>query len=35
MPIIVAEHPLDPTLSTPSQVSAQLTFDGTAGTKFN
>ena len=34
MPIIVAEHALSPSLSTPTQVSAQLTFDGTAGTTY-
>jgi RHS repeat-associated protein len=31
MPVVVAEHQLDPTQAAPSQVSAQLTFDGTAG----
>jgi hypothetical protein len=34
MPIVVAEHALSASLSTPSQVSAQLTFDGTAGTTY-
>jgi RHS repeat-associated protein len=34
MPIVVAEHALSAGLSTPSQVSAQLTFDGTAGTTY-
>ncbi len=34
LPIIVAEHALSPSLSTPTQVSAQLTFDGTAGTTY-
>jgi hypothetical protein len=33
-PIIVAEHALSPSLSTPSQVSAQLTFNGTAGSTY-
>jgi YD repeat-containing protein len=34
MPIIVSEHALSPSLATPSQVSAQLTFDGTAGSTY-
>ena len=34
MPIIVAEHQLDPTKSEPSQVEAQLTFNGTPGTAY-
>jgi hypothetical protein len=34
LPIIVAEHALSPSLSTPSEVSAQLTFDGTAGSTY-
>jgi len=34
MPIVVAEHVLDPTKSAPSQVEAQLTFNGTAGTAW-
>jgi RHS repeat-associated protein len=34
LPIIVVEHPLDPTQAVPSQVSAQLTFNGTAGTTW-
>ena len=34
MPIVVAEHQLDPTKSEPSQVEAQVTFDGTAGTAY-
>ena len=34
LPIVVAEHVLDPTKSTPSQVEAQLTFNGTAGTAW-
>ena len=34
MPIVVSEHALSPSLSTPSQVSAQLTFDGTAGSTY-
>ncbi len=33
-PIIVAPHTLDPTLAIPSQVSGQLTFNGTAGTTY-
>ncbi len=31
LPIINIEHPLDPTQSTPSTVTAQLTFNGTPG----
>ena len=34
LPIVVAEHQLDPTQSTPSQVSAQLTFDGSVGPTY-
>ena len=34
MPIFLADHPLDPTLAVPTQVSAQLTFNGTAGTTY-
>ena len=34
LPIIVAEHRARPDASTPSQVSAQLTFDGTAGSTY-
>ncbi len=34
MPIIVAEHQLDPTKSEPSQVEARLTFNGTPGTAY-
>ena len=34
LPMIVVEHPLDPTQAVPSKVSAQLTFDGTAGTTY-
>ena len=34
LPIVVAEHPLDPSQAVPSQVSAQLTFNGTAGTTY-
>ena len=33
-PIIVEHHALDPSLTLPTQVSAQLTFNGTAGTTF-
>jgi RHS repeat-associated protein len=33
-PIIVGHHPLDPTLATPTQVSAQLTFNGTAASTY-
>ncbi len=32
-PVIVERHTLDPALAVPSQVSAQLTFNGTTGTK--
>ena len=34
MPIVVAEHVLDPTKSAPSQVEAQLTFNGTPQTAY-
>jgi RHS repeat-associated protein len=34
LPIIVAEHQLDPTKAAPSQVSAQLTLNGTAGSTY-
>ncbi len=34
LPIVVAEHPLDPAQAAPSQVSAQLTFNGTAGSTY-
>ena len=34
MPIIVVPHSLDPTQAVPSQVSATLTFDGTALTTY-
>ncbi len=34
LPIVVAEHQLDPTQAAPSEVSAQLTFDGTAGSTY-
>ncbi len=34
MPIVVAEHPLSASSATPSKVSAQLTFDGTALTTY-
>ena len=33
-PIILANHTLDPTKTVPTQVSAQLTFNGTAGTTY-
>jgi RHS repeat-associated protein len=33
-PIVVEHHALDPTKTLPTQVSAQLTFNGTAGTTF-
>jgi hypothetical protein len=33
-PIIIERHALDPSLAVPSKVSAQLTFDGTAGTTY-
>ncbi len=33
-PIVVVNHPLDPSLSVPSKVNATLTFDGTAGTTW-
>ena len=33
-PIIVEHHTIDPALAIPSQVSAQLTFNGTAGTTW-
>jgi RHS repeat-associated protein len=33
-PVVVEHHTLDPGLSVPSQVSAQLTFNGTAGTTY-
>jgi len=32
--IVIAEHVLDSTKTTPSQVSAQLTFNGTAGSTY-
>ena len=31
LPIVVAQHVLDPTKSTPSQVQAELTFNGVSG----
>ncbi len=34
MPIFVVPHTLDPTQAVPSEVSAQLTFDGTALTTW-
>ena len=34
LPIIVVEHPLDPAQAVPSQVGAQLTFNGSAGTTW-
>src|SRR5262249_55665698 len=34
LPIVVAEHPLSASLSTPSKVSAKLTFNGTALTTY-
>ena len=34
LPIVVAEHQLDPTQAAPSEVSAQLTFNGTAGSTY-
>ena len=33
-PIVVVNHPLDPTQSVPSKVKATLTFNGTAGTAW-
>jgi RHS repeat-associated protein len=34
LPIITVPHTLDPSLAVPSQVSAQLTFNGTAGSTY-
>jgi hypothetical protein len=34
LPIIVVEHPLDAAQAVPSKVSAQLTFNSTAGTTW-
>ena len=34
LPIIDVEHPLDPTKTTPTQVTAQLQFNGTNGTTW-
>jgi YD repeat-containing protein len=33
-PVVMEQHTLDPTQSVPSQVTAQLTFNGTAGTTY-
>jgi YD repeat-containing protein len=33
-PLIVVHHPLDPTLAIPSKTSAQLTFNGSAGSTY-
>ena len=34
LPLIVEHHTIDPTLAIPSQVSAQLTFNGTAASTY-